>query len=163
MQLETGVYGAKVQSWKRANPRDLLKRVLDDNPGISLDEAKRIMRDQLKEQDKEDYLDAVIDYWTDNNYRALVNPAARQEQRVRTRAVTRERVEEIKGRVVERIKEKAREMLLDMTMPNGKPLRDCTGKYCSKLGGWLSRVGDKAGARKVGDVLSEAELRKLRG
>jgi hypothetical protein len=33
--------------------------------------------------------------------------------------------------------------LLDMIMPNGKPLRDCTGTYIGKLGRDLAKAGKK--------------------
>ena len=68
-----------------------------------------------------------------------------------------------KGEAVfhERVREAAVK-LLDLSMPNGKPLRDCTGSDCKKFGGWLGKIAAKVGARqKVGSVLSEAQVRKL--
>lgn len=161
MMLDTGIYGAKVQSWRRANPRDLLKRVIEENAGATEAEILAAFRQRVKEPDNEDHLDSVIEYWHTNNYRSLINPIARQEQRARAQAATREAVEVVKEKVRTRIQEEARLMLLDLVMPNGKQLRACTGKECGKFGGWLARVGQKVGPRKVGDVLSEAQVRKL--
>ena len=49
-----------------------------------------------------------------------------------------------------------------MIMPNGKPLRECTGKDCAKAGGWLSKLAKKVKPnQKVGDVLSEAQVKRL--
>jgi hypothetical protein len=32
-------------------------------------------------------------------------------------------------------------MLLDVIMPNGKKLRDCTGYECREMGNWLMALG----------------------
>jgi hypothetical protein len=53
-------------------------------------------------------------------------------------------------------------ILLDLLMPNGKRLRDCTGTECSQAGGWLVQVGTRIGSDGiVGERMSEAELRDL--
>jgi hypothetical protein len=49
-----------------------------------------------------------------------------------------------------------------------KALRDCTGRECAKLGGkvgaWLGRIAAKVKPGDVvGDVLDEAEVRKMYG
>jgi hypothetical protein len=53
-------------------------------------------------------------------------------------------------------------VLLDLMMPNGKRLRDSTGKECRQTGGWLIKVADRVGDRGVvGAKLSEAEVAKI--
>jgi hypothetical protein len=38
--------------------------------------------------------------------------------------------------------------LLDLVMPNGKRLRDCTGLECRETGEWLNRMGERLDALK---------------
>ena len=57
-------------------------------------------------------------------------------------------VDEIKIKVI---------MLLDLMLPNGKLLRDCTGVECRAAGGWLVKIADRVGDGVVGEVLSENE------
>jgi hypothetical protein len=50
-------------------------------------------------------------------------------------------------------------VLLDLIMPNGKTLRNCTGRECRQVGGWLTKVADRVGDRGVvGTILDEQEL-----
>jgi hypothetical protein len=73
------------------------------------------------------------------------------------------------GRVTEHVREQAEKMLLDLLMPNGKALRDCTGAECDRFGKadeqrgrWLQRVAAEVGpTRRVGDVLGEKQLKTL--
>jgi hypothetical protein len=72
----------------------------------------------------------------------------------------------VKAKVRARIVEKAKMILLDLMLPNGKPLRECTGADCAKLGpamgAWLSRIaGEVKPRQKVGDILSEESVREL--
>jgi hypothetical protein len=69
---------------------------------------------------------------------------------------------ETKTKLDEHIEKRAKLILLDLLMPNGKALRDCTGTDCRKFGGWFSRIADRVGSKKVGDVLSEKEVRGRR-
>lgn len=157
-QLDTGTYGAKVQSWRRANPRDLLKRLIDESPKAGKESLFKTFRDQLRGTDGEEFLDSVIEYWFANNYHSLT------ERTAPDRAAKRATVDEIKGKVKARIQQEAKIILLDMVLPNGKPLRDCTGKECAKAGGWLTKVAGKVKPNElVGAVLSEAQVRKLHG
>lgn len=61
------------------------------------------------------------------------------------------------------VKRVANVILLDLVLPNGKKLRDCTGRECKKAGGWLIQVGERVGDRGiVGAKLDEAELTAIR-
>ncbi|GEM_PF-5131432 len=163
--LDTGVYGAKVQSWRRSNPRDLLKRLIEENPGADKATIHKTFRDEVRGEDGEEYLDSVIEYWFSNNYHSLVDPAPRRE---RPAAQKTDRVAEIREKVKTRIRQEAQIILLDMVLPNGKPLRECTGTECSqlgtKVGAWLTKIAGKVKPSEVvGDVLDEAQVRKLYG
>ena len=78
---------------------------------------------------------------------------ARKQQRQRE-------VEEVKEKVQAVIRKQAM-ILLDFVMPNDKELRDCTGTEVAKFGGKFVEIGQKAGKRKVGAVLTDDDLRKL--
>lgn len=173
MTTGPGLYGAKVQSWHKANPRDLLKRLLDEHraDAISFDQTlkKKVLaafRDAVRED--EDYLDPIIEYWFSNNYHSLIE-APREVTTPAQRSQMRQSVvETVKKAVERRIVEEAKIALLDMVLPNGKSLRDCTGKECAalgpKIGGWLTRVAGEIGPRqKVGSALTEDRLQALYG
>jgi hypothetical protein len=160
-----GIRGAKVQSWKPANPRDLLKQVIGDNPGSDRRAVLALFRERLREEDTEDYINTIVDYWFANNYYSLVTPGLlpnRDTAASRIRRETRQIAETVKAKIVLG----ATIVLSEMVMPNGKNLADCTGQECADLaehlGGWLVRVSRavKPGER-VGDAIDEARLREL--
>jgi len=165
-EMNIGTIGAKRQSWRGNNPRDLLKSVLDENPGADRPAIFALFRERLREDNEaEEYVDTIIEYWLANNYYSLVGPQRSVQTITRVRAVTQS-AEEIRTRVAKKIKDSANIVLLEMMMPNGKPLRDCTGKECRDLsvrvGDWLSQVGKRVKARQtVGDALSEADLQAI--
>ena len=52
--------------------------------------------------------------------------------------------------------------LLSMVMPNGKELRDCTGRDCKRMGGWFARIAKRVKpTQKVGNALSEEQIQDL--
>lgn len=149
--LDTGTYGAKRQSWRRSNPRDLLVSIIDANP--SAPEATILKSFEDAVSSDLDMLAVVVEYWFANNYRSLVRkpPANKSAQKRAESAVTKL----IKARAVQMV-------LLDMTMPNGKPLKDCTGNDCARAGGWLAKIAQKIKpTERVGQVLSEKQVRSL--
>jgi hypothetical protein len=151
--IDTGTYGAKRQSWKATNPRDLLKQLID-----KLGADEEAVREQFaaKVKNDPDCLDTVIEYWVANNYRSIVHPREIVRQDPVAKAQTVENIAKY-------VKTKATALvLLELVQPNGKPLRDCTGKECAKAGGWLSKIAAKIKpTQKVGDALSEKEVRAL--
>lgn len=57
---------------------------------------------------------------------------------------------------------KSKIVLLDLLMPNGKPLRNCTGAEAATFGNRFKVVADRVGKTKlVGAVLNEADLQKI--
>lgn len=152
-ETHQGTYGAKVQSWRRANPRELLRRLLDENPNDDKAALFEIFWSEISEEASTDLLKSVAEYWFANNYHSLTGHAA-----VRPLA----RKSEIKALIEKRIIEEARVMLLDMMMPNGKYLAQCTKEECTVFGGWLKAVASKLTPnQEVGAVLSEDELRAI--
>lgn len=158
--VDTGTYGAKRQSWKQANPRDLLKRIVDEmGSAPEADVRAHVFDAVLDGHVPGDHLTAIIDYWFDNTYRALTFTPKAPEKIKAQKAAQKRQFEEIK----EVVKARATRMaLLEMTMPNRKPLAECTGKDCAKAGGWLAKIAAKIKPNeKVGAVLSETQVRKI--
>jgi hypothetical protein len=56
---------------------------------------------------------------------------------------------------------KGRIILLNLPMPNGKPMRDCLGSEMAGFGPAYAQIAAKVGKRMVGAVLSETQVRKL--
>lgn len=65
---------------------------------------------------------------------------------------------------VAKITERVRNLvLMDLTLPNGKKLRNSTFKECSLAGGWFKLLACKGKPSQiVGKVLSEADLHALK-
>lgn len=121
------------------------------------------------------YREIIYEYWFKNFYGYLLRsefPEADsdipQQEKLRQAAkAEKERATaEMKQKVEEVIKQKAQIILLDWVLPNGKALRDCTGRECRQMsrmvGTWLQKVADRLKpAELVGSVLQEADVRKL--
>jgi hypothetical protein len=165
--IDTGVRGAKRQSWKAANPRELLKRVIDDNPGADREGLLHLFRDQMWQEDEaEEYVDTIIEYWFANNYHSLVGPLPALPRSREARSRTVELAQEIKAKVKAKILERAAIVLSDMVLPNGKRLADCTGREClsmsGALGGLIAKIADKVKpSQVVGQVLTEQQLQDM--
>lgn len=85
----------------------------------------------------------------------LVNSRNRNPDPVE-RAQSRQRQAE----VVESIK--AQIVMLDLTMTNGKAMRDCTGAEMAKFGNRYQRIAEKVGkAKLVGAVLNEDQVKAI--
>jgi hypothetical protein len=120
---------------------------------------KKLMRDQ----DYEDFRDEVIDEWLRIKYSTALgaaiplNPAELKRRHVEQQKKRQQVRDEING-----MKFKIMGKALELIMPNGKKLGQCTGTDCLRFGGWLSKVGEAVGpTRLVGDVFSENDLAKL--
>jgi hypothetical protein len=165
MQLvETGITGAKRQSWKAASPRDLLAKVVERYPNSN----ERFIRDMWERLIDEDssgkYLAVVKEYWFANNYRSLV--IASPVDKPKRDAAIQRKAAAIKTGITAKIEEKAKIILLDMVMPNGEKLRHCKISYCRKIGPKLGRFFTEIGRKYkpsevVGQVLSEEEARQM--
>lgn len=153
--MDMGVTGAKRQTWRRANPRDLLRRVVEENPKASNDELfKRF--NKLVDGAADDILETIKRYYFDNNVRSLLAPDSLPARDLAAREVLRATVADT---VKDKIEEKAKILLLEAIMPNGKPLRECTGRECRSMGGWLSEIGSKLKPSEVvGHKFSEDQV-----
>lgn len=166
MAIQIGTKGAKVQSWKSANPREMLVRMMDESPGTSRETLLEEFRGEVRKRGNDSYLDVIIDYWFANNFYSLT--ADRPERKAEARAQKADQVETIKTKLKAKIVEEARVILLDLMMPNGRRLAECTGAECGRMskrvGTWLSNIaGAVRPSEVVGDVLDEAAVRRFYG
>lgn len=154
MELNTGTLGAKVQSWEKNNARELLARLVTNNPSLDDEALFHIFAAECAP-----YFHEIVRYWVANNLRAL-RPRTRASgssvDRTADRAAAVEAVKaEAKARATKLV-------LLDFVLPNGKMLRDCTFAECAKAGGWLTKLANKGQPNeKVGAVLSEKEIKAV--
>jgi hypothetical protein len=139
LQTDLGVTGAKRQSWRRANPRDVLKRLIDKNPEMGEDELQAEAWDILHRDQQQ--MRTVFEYWFANNYRSAVKP--KSSGGWQERAKTQELAAKIEEQLVQKVEATVRVTLLYMTLPSGKWLRDSTREELLELGGWTARVAKK--------------------
>jgi hypothetical protein len=164
---DAGVRGATGQSWRGANPRDLLRQVINNHPGSDRTALFRLFVEKLKEEDEDDYMETIIEYWFTNNYHSLLVASAATvadsgETAARREALLATTKEQIRAKIAEA----ATIVLSDMAMPNGKRLADCTGEECitlaRRMGSWLGRIVRRVKPEEtVGAVLTEDDLQVL--
>jgi hypothetical protein len=166
--------GATRQTRRFLALRPVLKGMMDNvtDPHASED------RDTVKEQFLQfmnsaagaQYRETAFIYWLDNNYRALLADYPEPEKDLTPRAERKAEKGRIaaamKQKVEQAIEQKAQIILLDWVLPNGKALRDCTGRDCRQMSGtvgtWLRKIADRIKPTElVGSVLQEADVRKL--
>jgi len=154
-----GFQGASRQSWKDNNPRPLLRTVMDTARDPHDREA---VREAFKELRTEEMREVMEDYWFDLNYYRLVADYPRPGESKKD--VQKRKADEAKGfedKIEAAVEAKAKRLLLDLEMPNGKRLRDCTCEECRRMGGWLMALAKKGlPKQRIGDVVSEADVRK---
>lgn len=131
------------------NPRQIIVSLIEQNPDASKDKLFDLFRKQV--EDDEDCARAVQWYFFVNMYEYMVTSRNRKpSQTMAAQAARAAQVSEIKRRILG--------LSLDFTMPNGRPLRECTGADCAEAGGFLSKIARKVGPRtKVGAVFQTDE------
>lgn len=146
--------GARRISWEHDSARNLLARIIDEYP----DGNDKIWAQHLQERAPQEGCEfSIYLYFAHNHALALKRKPRKRKYGKPSRAKMR------------RVKAEMRARLLDLLMPNGKPLRDCTGTECEQFGKadeqrgrWLQRVAEEVGAdKRVGDVLDEPKLKAL--
>ena len=147
--------GAARQSWHRDSMRELLRALIEEHPKATdaelLDKFTQLMREDEK------YLIAAAEYAVTNT----LNVLERHRRQKGRRGALRE--EEQNRKETETIKEAIRSqvVLLNLEMPTGQRARYTTGVEHGKIGRGYIRVEKKVGTKRVGEVLSEDQYRKL--
>lgn len=174
-EVSKGTYGAKVHSFSHISPRaEIMKRV--ESGDYTLDDKGRDQceLDMFKEFGGEgDFWASVWSYYHANNWAACVRDVqsrASLKERISLAEKNRREREKSLLQTKEEIHQKINDYLivtLDMTMPNGKRLADCTKDEVLKIGGFYSRImkliADKMkDDQKVCDVWSCNQLETLK-
>lgn len=137
------------------NPRDLVIETIEAMPDAG--RKDRFEQFWLSLADAgEDYGRAVAWYFFVNMHDYLTTNRSLRDpvQRATARAKQTERVEKIKAQIV----------MLDLAMPNGKRLGDCTGAELLRLNSRFKKLADRVGkAKTVRSVLSEAQVKTIMG
>jgi hypothetical protein len=63
----------KGKSWRRSNPRDVLKCLIAENPKAGKRELLELFLEHINGRDGERALDSVAKYWFDANYDRLAS------------------------------------------------------------------------------------------
>lgn len=162
--LDTGIYGAKRVSYDEVTYRDLVKRIRERDIHASIEDSFATFLQEIEKPRNKRHLLSALKYAHANAFGSLGRPSpVRRKPSVAERAASKARQDFLNAAAVQTVRAGAiRMVLLDFVLPNGKALRDSTGKDCAKAGGWLTKIAAsiKPG-QKVGDVLSEAQVKKI--
>jgi hypothetical protein len=157
---ETGV----IRSRKQLQPLSLLISTIRESGGGTEKESvhKAVFVRRINEEGYEEYRDAIVDEWIRIKYSTALNaanPPTPAELNARRRAASERAA--VTRAAIDTVKAKIKGKVLAMILPNGKRLGSCTGTECTEFGGWLARIGERVGERRVKDVLSETQILKL--
>jgi hypothetical protein len=147
------------------HPLSLFISVIRENGGKIGDEKKHkaTFKRLLRDEEYEDFREAVIDEWVRIKYTtalAAARPLSAEE--LRAKAAEQKKREQEERASIDKLKVDIVGKALDLVMPNGKPLKRCTGAECLRFGGWFTRIGEAIGPKRfVGQVLSEKDILKL--
>lgn len=156
--IDTGITGAKRQSWKHENPRDILISIIDEHPSAAKEKLLEVFTQTVLEKGRRGLLETIIEYWFANNLQSLLLG----DSKLKEQFSKPQRIAKLKEQIRERIKIAAGVVLLDMILPNKKRLRDCSGAECAAVGGWLSVVATKMSPSDiVGKKFSEQDVRAM--
>jgi hypothetical protein len=155
MNMQLHSTGASfVAGREKDNPRDLVIDVIRNNPSATRTEQFEKFRALLGDSPDE-YQRAVDWYFFVNMQSYLTGTRSNTHdpvQRKNVQAASRAVVENIKAQI----------MMLDLMMPNGKPMRDCTGSDMATFGNRFQKIAERVGKKaKVGDILAEEDVRAI--
>jgi hypothetical protein len=155
--IDTGITGAKRQSWRHDNPRDTLRNIIEGNPTAGKEKLLELFTDIVLKTKNQALLETIIEYWFANNLTSLLHSDSDLKKQFSNPDVAK-----IKDKIRQRIKIAAGVVLLDMVMPNKKRLADCTGAECAAVGGWLAMIAARmAPSQIVGKVFAEEDIRAM--
>lgn len=155
--VDLGVTGAKRASWDKTNPRELLLRIMAEQPEATEEQLFKLFYAAAL---KGHYDETVYRYWFTNNYNALrpreAEPFSRPERAAKAKAASEERASVAVKRVAEAL-------LAGIILPNGKAVRDCTFAYVRMQGDRFAKLGRMGKPDKiVGAVLTDEQIEAAR-
>ena len=154
---------------------DLLKSIILNEPDVSEASAKQQMWEQVK--DSQGIFRLLYDNWFNANWfryepevKEIITEVPGKPPLIgksvtvirKRQGATRETTFKRKVVAKKLIMEKSGVILMNLPMPNGKLLRDCTFAESSKFGGWFVTIA-KYGkpTEKIGKKLTETDLQNL--
>jgi hypothetical protein len=137
----------------QANPDDVLRRIMEENPGASQSVTWSIFRDEILKSDE--MVEMCLLYYHVNARGRLERLAPRPTPRPKKPKVPQTERKVRVTAAVTRVKER---LILDHVMPNGLRLRDCTFGYALEVGGKFARLGEMGDPNEIiGQVMSGAQ------
>jgi hypothetical protein len=150
---------------RHINPSVLLISIIRQVGGNYKHESqhKVAFKRLLADPGYEEFRDAVIDEWLGIKYTTALGaahpPTAAQ---LKQNLDSRKAQDAEQRRAIDALKAKIRGRILQLVMPNGKKLAECTGAECIEFGGWYTAIGERVGAKNlVGKVLRERDILRL--
>jgi len=146
-----GKTGAKRQSYESGGARTLFLKIMETYEVSDAEEVATLFEDENNMLVVPPMVHEVLIYWAQNQLRALRKEEGKEERKAKAKADRAKGAMRVRNFV-----------LLDMEMPNGKKLRNCTFREVAAFGGWLddlSKAGDPDAI--VGDVLVESKVRRI--
>jgi hypothetical protein len=149
---------------QHANPLSLFIATIREAP-VKANEHKHknAFRELLFEPEYEDFLKAVVEEWISIKYstaRDAAKPVTAED--IRTQHQAKKNAAADLQDKVNKASQQIKGRALQLVMPNGKRLSECTGAECCKFGGWFTKIGEKIGKRAiVGEALTEKELLEI--
>lgn len=147
---------------KKSDPDAVLIEVIKENPKAPQRKHVDIFIGRIQEEEYEDEHREVLRLWCSLDYNKcyrMANPPSEAERQAATekRRAERERLQaEIDAKAMERL------LLMEIKMPNGKLLRDCTFGECRTIGGQFLELSDRGEPNEiVGQKLTEEQVREI--
>jgi hypothetical protein len=158
--IEPGIQGAKRATWRDSDPRPLLARIIADNAKADEQEWWRLFWNEVGEEPES--LRSMAKYWFDHALLAYMRDIKRGRPRKEDIEREREAVALAKRKLKRRIEHEITIALLEMVMPNGKPLGECTGTDCRKFGIFGQLLAKRVPPKQtVSETLTEAQVQSL--
>ncbi len=156
MNMQLHSTGASfVAAKEKNNPRDLVAKIIEKMESAERSEQFEAFRTMLAKRSDE-YQRAVDWYFFVNMHDYMTTNRNRRRDPIERAEALAEKHDRVKSIV-------AQIVLLDLTMPNGMALRDCTFAECAKFGGFFAKIAKKGKPKQiVGKVMTEEQLQALR-
>lgn len=160
LNLEPRQYGAcRVRATHNVNLDRILKKLLRRRPDAS-DQA--LARTFLKSASQEE-LEALACYWVSNRRNKVEPYREEDEEPLEARIVRSHARAEEKKKAVAKTKAAAaavgQKILMNLEMPNGKALGDCTGSDDERLAKGFTKLSKLVNPKEKNSKLGEAKVR----
>lgn len=153
IHADNSMVGASFLSKRSAeNARQMLLALADANKGVSKDDLFKLFRAELE---ADTGYQRAVDWYFFVNFYSYEFTNRSGNLRAQS-AEARQHKQEIVNIIHQQL------VLLDLTMPNGKPMKECSGAEMAKFGSRFQKVAERVGKTKtVGSVLSEEQVKTI--